>query len=76
MAAHKRDNFRLFAFRKRRKNLIDGQTPQADNRPSQLLARRIRNDKLGMCRLHERTRDPGCQHSLPYFAYKPTPRDS
>src|SRR6266700_7024803 len=51
MAAHQSDDFRLLALGERGKNLVDGETSEANNGPAQLLAGRIGYAELRGSRL-------------------------
>ena len=64
MSADESDDFGLLAFGERGENLIDRQTAQADDGPSELLARRIGNMKLGGCGFQQAFEGAGCEQAL------------
>ena len=67
MAADQGHHLRLLALRERGQDLVDRQTAQADNRPSQFLARRI-GDLLRGGVLQKRSGEIGRCQTLPNFA--------
>src|SRR5579884_3337354 len=72
MSADECDYFRLLALIKRRKNFVDRETAEADNRPSHFLARRVRNSELCVGVFQQASGNVCCQKPLTCFCNKTT----
>jgi hypothetical protein len=78
MATHKRHYLGLFAFRKGRKNLIDGEIAQPDDGPSELLPGWLRNHQRSLrhCLFQKRSGDVGYGQTLAHLADESSAHDS
>ena len=70
VAADQGHHLRLLAFRKRRQDLVDGQTAQSDNRPSRFLSWRIRHLQR-VSAFQERPGKIGYRQTLSNFGDEP-----